>query len=166
MAKQIEQQDSGFQHEQVDLSESSVYGKDDTEPVVDAETDLTTDASIDRLEAITGGAYDPALYEGRLGREVEALDASTGEEVDALKVNLMQDEGLDLARDGSGRVVDDVAEEQVAEYTEAGPDLTDVGDLSVAPGRDDTSAVLRRHHTNRDTTRADAVLEGNVEDAE
>lgn len=145
MAKHLEQQHSEIQHEQVDLSESSVYGKDDSKLEVDSEADLATEASIDRLEAITGGAYDPALEEGRLARQVEALDASTEEEVDALRVNLMQDEGLDIARDGSGRLVDDVAREQLAQFTESGQDPEEDGGRPLAPGRQDTSAVLLRH---------------------
>ena len=158
------ERNTGVTHTEVDLSESSVYGKDEDEPVVGSADDLATDATIDRLESITGGADQPALYEGRLGRRVEAFDASTEEEVDALKVNLMQDEARDNARDGSGRIVDDVAEEQLAEFTEVGPDLEDVGVLQVSVGNDDTSAVLRRHHPNSEIARADAVVEGNVED--
>jgi hypothetical protein len=164
MAKHLEEQGSELQHEQVDLSESSVYGKDDTEPVVDSEADLAADAAIDRLEAITGGADAPALYEGRLGRQVEALDASTEEEVDALKVNLMQDEAVDIARDGSGRLVDDVAEEQLAQFTESGPDPEEYGGLPLAPGLQDSSAVLLRHAPNVEPGRVDTAVEDDFED--
>jgi len=159
MAKHLEQQHSEFQHEQVDLSESSVYGKDDAEPMVDSEADLATDASIDRLEGITGGAYSPALYEGRLGRQAEALDASTAEEVDALEVNLLQDESLDIARDGTGRVVDEVAEEQLAQFTETGSDTEEDGGLPLAVGRQDTGAVLLRHQQSVESGQADASVE-------
>jgi hypothetical protein len=151
-------------HGEVDLSESSIYGKDAQEQGAGSVDDVATDAVIDRLEAITGGAEDPAMYEGRLGQRMEALDASTAEELDALEVNLRQEDERPNSRDGSGRIVDDVAEEQMAEFTEVGPDLDEEGALPVAPGRDDTSAVLRRHHLNMDITRADAVVEGNVED--
>jgi hypothetical protein len=151
-------------HGEVDLSESSIYGKDAQEQEVGSVEDVATDAAIDRLEAVTGGADDPAIYGGRLGRQIEALDASTAEELDALEVNLRQEDERPNSRDGSGRIVDDVAEEQIAEFTEVGPDLDEEGAFPVAPGRDDTSAVLRRHHPNTDVTRADAVVEGNVED--
>ena len=156
--------DRKARHEEVDLTESSIYGQDDDEQEVGSVDDVATEVAIDRLEAITGGADEPAIYEGRLGRRVEALDASTAEELDALEVNLMQDDARPNSRDGSGRIVDDVAEEQLAEFTEVGPDLDEEGAMPVAPGRDDTSAVLRRHHLNTDVTRADAVVEGNVED--
>ena len=165
MAKDLKARDDESKtHTEVDLSESSVYGHNEDEPAVGSADDVATDATIDRLEEITGGADEPALYEGRLGRRVEAFDASSEEEVDALKVNLMQEDDRPNSRDGSGRIVDDVAEEQLAEFTEVGPDLDDEGVLQVSVGNDDTSAVLRRHHPNLDVARADAVVEGNVED--
>jgi hypothetical protein len=169
MAKHLEQQDSELQHEQVDLSESSVYGKDDTEPAMESEADLAAEAAIDRLEAITGGADSPTVYQGRLGRNFEALDASTEEEVDALHVNLMQDEALDIARNGSGRVVDDLAEEQLAQFTETGPDPEEDGGLPLAPGVRDTSSVLSRHQANVESAniesgRADGGAEDDLED--
>jgi hypothetical protein len=34
----------------------------------------------------------------------------------------------------------------------------------VVPGRDDTSETLRRHHPNTDVARADAVVEGNLDE--
>ena len=49
--------------------------------------DYATEADLDRLETITGGADEPALYRGKLGRQVEAQDASTAEEIDALEGN-------------------------------------------------------------------------------
>jgi hypothetical protein len=153
-------------HEEVDLSESSVYGKDtDAELQNTRPEDIATEATLDRLEAITGGADDePGIYEGRLGREVEKLDASTDEEIDALRVNLSQTDERANARDGSGRVIDDVAEERLAEFTEVGPDLDEEGALSVAPGNEDTSAAIRRHHPNTEVARAEAVVEGNLDE--
>ncbi len=149
----------------VDLSESSVWGKDDDESVNESAEELAADAAMDRAKSLRRGADEEAvLFEGRTGEEEDALDASTEEEIDALKVNLMQDDAPANARDGSGRVVDDVAEEQIAEFTEVGADLSDEGVLQVTPGRDDTSEVLRRHHPNTEVGRADAVVEGNVED--
>jgi N utilization substance protein A len=124
-----------------------------------------TEATLERLEALTGGAEDErAILEGEPGREMDELDASSGEEVDALKVNLMQDGGDFSARDGSGLVVDDIAEEKIAEFTDVGPFQGDQGAISLVPGRDDTSARIRRHHPNTQIARADAVVEGNLDE--
>lgn len=153
------------QHEGVDLSESSVYGHDENNEAPAAGNDVATESLLERLENITGGAgEDPALYEGDLAQEVDSLDASTEEEVDALKVNLLQDDSMPDNEDGSGRVVDDVAEERIAEYTEVGPMQPSMGARALDPGRDDTSAQLRRHHTNTEVARSEDVLEGNIED--
>src|SRR5579871_2272498 len=100
----------------VDLSESSVYGKnaeegaEEMEPVADG-----IDGRIDDQE--TGGV---------------GLDPSLDEEIDALKLDLTQEDDLP-GRDGSGRVVDDVAEERLAEFTEVGRDLEDEGAESEVP---------------------------------
>lgn len=153
----------------VDLSESSVYGKD-AEAEMDriAPEDIATTATIDRLEEMTGGDEEdltslPAT--GRVGRAIDALDASTEEEIDALKLDLTQEDERPNARDGSGRIVDDVAEERLAEFTEVGRDLDDEGAESLLPGLDDTSQVLREHHPNTEFGRADAIVEGNFDES-
>jgi transcription termination/antitermination protein NusA len=149
-------------HTEVDLSESSIYGKNaDADEAPNG--DGADEATIDRLEAFTGGADEPGVYEGKLGRRMDTLDATTDEEIDALKLDLSQEDERANARDGSGRIVDDVAEEQLAEFTEVGPDLDGEGAESFTAGRDDTSATLRRHHPNTDVARADAVVEGNLD---
>jgi hypothetical protein len=152
----------------VDLSESSVYG--DEQAALDS-GDVATEDQIDRLEAITGGNdEEPLVLERTLKRQFDALDASTEEELDALELDLVQDGDPFDARDGSGRVDDDVAEEQIAAFTEVGPMADDRGGASVAPGRDDTSAVLRRHRTHSEAgdysdadDDSDAILEGNID---
>ncbi len=146
----------------VDLSESSVYGNEQTE--LDSD-DVATEERIDRLEVITGGAdNEPLVLEGKLGRQFDALDASTEEELDALEVDLMQDGDLSNTGDGSGRVDDDVAEEQIAGFTEVGPMADGRGAESVAPGRNDTSAMLRRHRPHSEAGDDwDAIVEGNVD---
>jgi hypothetical protein len=146
---------------EVDLSESSVYGDDNDQLESD---DVATEDRLDRLEAITGGADDePAIFEGKLGRQFDALDASTEEEVDALKVNQEQDDNF-ASRDGSGRVADDLAQEQIASFTEVGPMSDDRGGESVTPGREDTSATLRRHRPHPQAgDDSDAVVEGNID---
>jgi N utilization substance protein A len=60
--------------------------------------------------------------------------------------------------------VDDSAEEEIARFTEADPAMDDRGAVSVVPGRDDTSSVLRRHHPNSSLADSDAVVEGNLDE--
>ena len=152
----------------VDLSESSVYGNEQTE--LDSDDVVTAD-QIDRLEAVAGGDdEEPFVLERKLRRQFDALDAGTEEELDALELDLVQDGDAFGARDGSGRVDDDVAEEQIATFTEVGPMADDRGGESVAPGRDDTSAVMRRHrpHSEADDYSdadddSDAIVEGNID---
>jgi len=74
-----------------------------------------------------------------MAQQFDELEASTEEELDALQVNLNQDDDPYGGQDGSGRVSDDVAEEQIAAYTEVGPMAEDRGGISVVPGREDTS---------------------------
>jgi hypothetical protein len=129
--------------------------------------DVADAATIDRLEAIAGGVDedDPRfLLDPDLSREADKLDATTEEEIDALRVNLVQDGGESSTADSSGRVVDDVAEEEIARFTEVGPMQPDQGVVSVEPGRDDTSSVLRRHHPNTSVARAQDVVEGNLDE--
>jgi transcription termination/antitermination protein NusA len=95
-------------------------------------------------------------------REARKLDASTDEEVDALRVGFFQEDERSDAEDGSGRVVDDLAEEKVAKFTEVGPRSGDRGAESLLPGRDDTSSTLRRHHP--DTVRTEDGAEGNLDE--
>jgi len=147
--------------EKVDLNESSVYGDTQAEA---QDGDTATDATLDRLESITGGADDPAIYEGELGEQFDELDASTDEEVDALEVNLLQDDDLSNSRDGSGIVVDDIAKERIAKFTETGPFQGIQGAVSLSPGRDDTSSILRHHHSNTEVARTDAIVEDNVDE--
>lgn len=100
---------------------------------------------------------------GKLRNEFRKLDVSTDEEVDALKVDLFQRDERPNARDGSGLVVDEVAEAEVARFTEVGPLQEDRGAESLTPGRDNTSARLRRHHPNTEVARAEDVVEGNLD---
>lgn len=99
-----------------------------------------------------------------LGEEIHKLDATTDEELDALEVNLRQENEQPNLRDGSGRVVDELAEEKVGKFTEVGPLQDDRGAVSVMPGRDDTSETLRRHHPDTTLARAQDVVEGNLDE--
>lgn len=107
---------------------------------------------------------DQADDRSNVRREVRKLNATTDEEVDALRVDLFQEDERPNARDGSGRVVDDLAEAKVAEFTEVGPRADDRGAESLEPGRDDTSRTLRRHHPNTSIARAEDVVEGNLDE--
>ena len=160
MAKQKES--NGTKNTGVDLSESSIYGKN-ADQDSGAGDDAATDATLNRLETLTGGADEPVMADGRLGQQLDELDASTEEELDALRVNLMQDDAVANARDGSGRVTDDIAEERIAKLTEVGPLQPGLGAEALAPGSDDTSAVLRRHHSNTAIADSQAVVEGNLD---
>jgi hypothetical protein len=139
-----------------------VYGNGQTE--LDGDDSATAD-QIDRLRVITGGAdEEPHVLGGKLARQFDALDAGTEEELDALELDLVQDDDRFGARDGSGRVDDDVAEVQIAAFTEVGPMSDDRGGESVAPGRDNTSAVLRRHRPHSEAGDDwDTILEGNID---
>lgn len=126
--------------------------------------DVATEDTLDRLEAITGGADEPIFADRRTDHEINKLDASTDEEIDALKVNLAQDGAPPNTRDGTGRISDELAAEHIVGFTEVGKELDDKGALSVVPGREDTSRVLRRHHPNTEIARAQDVVEGNLEE--
>jgi hypothetical protein len=145
----------------VDLNESSVYGRNPNDNAASDRGDTADDGTLDRLENLTGGAEEPGLYEGRLANVMDELDAETSEEIDALELDLRQDEPRTDTTNGSGWIVDDLAEEEIAGFTEVGPDLEDRGARSVAPSLDDTSAILRRHQAN---ARSVDVVESNLDE--
>jgi N utilization substance protein A len=95
-------------------------------------------------------------------------EASLDEEIDALTQDLTQ-EGEDIvSSDGSGRIVDELAEERLAEITEVGPDIETEGGESLEPGREDVSERIaeEKPHTlaHGELAEEEAVLEGNVEE--
>ncbi len=117
------------------------------------------------------GQYEPgeersaaaANNEVETARRIEA--AQNAEEIDALEQDLTQaGEQSEDARDGSGLINDDLAEERLAEITETGPMLDEEGAESLVPGRDDTSAVLAEHHPNTDLARSEVLGEGNLDE--
>ena len=138
----------------------------ESRPSTTSPDDVATEAILERLEAIAGGAEedDPRLAAGTLGRQIDQLQATTEEEVDALRVNLTQDGVPPDPSRGSGHVVDDTAEEELARFTEVGPMQPVQGAATVEPGRDDTSRTLRRHHPNTAVARAQDVVEGNLDE--
>jgi hypothetical protein len=152
-----------IQRADLDSGERTARGTRGSLPDLD---DAVTENQIDRLEAITGGDNEDELQpiSGDLQSQFNSLDASTEEELDALEVNLAQDGGPGDSRDGSGRVADDIAEEEIAKSTEVGPAADDRGAESVEPGRQDTSEALRRHRpVSQDGNDSDAIVEGNID---
>jgi hypothetical protein len=128
--------------------------------------ELDNESDVERVEVLASGAEtSDDIDEGDdLSQKLSELAATTEEEVDALRVNLTQDDYPPSTRDSSGRIFDDVAEERLARFTEADPMQGDIGVVSVEPGRDDTSRILRRHHPNTSIARSEAVVEGNLDE--
>jgi transcription termination/antitermination protein NusA len=92
-------------------------------------------------------------------------DAQVEEEIDALTLDQEGEREAPDTEDGSGRISDDVARMRLEELTESGPDLDDIGGVSEAPGREDTSKTLASHVPNYEIARSETVDEGNVEEA-
>lgn len=127
--------------------------------------DLDNESDVERVEVLASGAESARdIEDGDIGQKLSELAATTEEEVDALKVNFLQDDYPASTRDSSGRVVDDTAEERLARFTEADPMQGDIGIVSVEPGRDDTSRILRRHHPNKTIAGSDAIVEDNLDE--
>ena len=116
------------------------------------------------------GEYEPG-EERLVSAEEQAKlssDASLDEEIDALEQDLTQEGEQSVSSDGSGEIVDELAEERLAEITEVGPELETEGGESLEPGREDVSeriAEEKPHNlAHRKLAEEDAVLEGNVEE--
>ncbi len=92
-------------------------------------------------------------------------DAQVEEEIDALTLDQEGEREAPDTEDGSGRISDDIARMRLEELTESGPDLDDIGGVSEAPGREDTSKTLASHVPNYEIARSETVDEGNVEEA-
>jgi transcription termination/antitermination protein NusA len=91
-------------------------------------------------------------------------DAQVAEEIDALTLDQEGEREAPDTEDGSGRISDDVARMRMEELTESGRDLDDIGAISEAPGREDTSEILAKHVPNYEIARSETVGEGNVEE--
>jgi hypothetical protein len=97
--------------------------------------------------------------------DLSKLDALTGEEIDALRVDLVQDaDDIHDPDDGTGLIGDDLARDRIEGLTESGPDCGDRGLLNESAGRDDTSDVLRRHRPNTLDVRAQQEMEDNLDE--
>ncbi len=114
------------------------------------------------------GEERPAEAQAAVDAEAAALqtvEAQTEEEIDALQQDLTQAGEEGESADGSGVISDEIAEERIAEVTEAGPDLDDGGAEPLDPGQEDTSKLLVEHATNAAIAGDDdAVVDGNVEE--
>jgi N utilization substance protein A len=122
-------------------------GDDVVEASVLERDDVVTGAGEDNQRAPSQSDLEALDADAALDAERAKADAELGEELDALEVN-DTDGGDEIPdnRDGSGRVVDDVARERIEELTESGREVGDVGVLPQDLGRDDTSARLRRQN--------------------
>ena len=95
-------------------------------------------------------------------------EASLDEEIDALTQDLTQEGEDSVSSEGSGQIVDELAEERLAEITEVGPELETEGGESLVPGREDVSERIAEDkphdlgHT--ELAEEDAVIEGNTEE--
>jgi transcription termination/antitermination protein NusA len=117
------------------------------------------------LAAAAEGSAEAAEGSGSEAAKLKAEEASLDEEIDALQQDLTQSEEEPASEDGSGLINDEVAEEQLAEVTEVGPDLDEEGAESVVPGREDVSETLAEHELKPELAEEDdAVVEGNVEE--
>jgi transcription termination/antitermination protein NusA len=122
------------------------------------------------------GEYEPGeerpAVEGALAKSDEEQvakaraieDAQVAEEIDALTLDQEGEREAPDTEDGSGRISDDVARVRMEELTESGRDLDDIGAISEAPGREDTSEILAKHVPNYEIARSETVGEGNVEE--
>src|ERR1700733_4770500 len=122
------------------------------------------------------GEYEPGeerpAAEGAVAKSDEAEvakaraieDAQVAEELDALTLDQEGEREAPDEVDGSGRISDDVARVRMEELTESGPDRDDMGAISEAPGREDTSEILASHVPNYEIARSETVDEGNVEE--
>jgi len=127
--------------------------------------ELDSESEVERVEVLASGAEDTDdMDDDDLLEKLSELAASSEEEIDALRVNLEQDDYPPSTADSSGRIVDDTAQERLARFTEADPMQGDLGVVSVEPGRDDTSRILRRHHPNTTIAGSEAIVEGNIDE--
>src|SRR5271167_1756136 len=116
------------------------------------------------------GEYEPGEERVVSAEEQARLssEASIDEEIDALTQDLTQEGEESVSREGSGHIVDELAEERLAEVTEVGPDLDTEGGESLVPGRDDVSETIveEQPHTliHGELVAEDAILEGNTEE--
>ena len=122
-------------------------GDDKVESAVLGREDVVTGAGEDNERAPSRQDLDALEADASLDAERAKSDAELGEELDSLEAdNTGSGEEIPDQRDGSGRVVDELARERMEELTESGKDVGEVGVLPQDPGRDNTSARLQRNN--------------------
>lgn len=127
--------------------------------------DLGADSNLERVEVLAASAQNQNIEQEGLGEKLAELAVTTEEELDALRINLLQEDERAQTRDSSGRVVDDAAEERIASFTESDPMQGDLGAASVEPGRDNTSFLLCENQPNLSIDHSDAVFEGDLDES-
>jgi len=120
------------------------------------------------------GEYEPGEERPGVALNAEqeqarsSAEAGLDEEIDALTQNLTQEGENSASAEGSGRIVDELAEERLAEVTEVGPDLDAEGAESLVPGREDVSERIAENQPHDliggELVAEDAVLEGHAEE--
>jgi hypothetical protein len=80
------------------------------------------DSAEELIEILAADAEDRDEMEADgFSQKLDELEATTDEELDSLRINLLQEDEHPNSRNGSGLVVDDAAEERLARFTEADP---------------------------------------------
>ncbi len=133
------------------LVEQEPAGDDRVEATVLGSNDVLTGGGEDNERAPSRSDLEAIEADASMDEERAKADAELGEELDALEVDQTDGEGEDQLeipdqRDGSGRVVDEIARERMEELTESGREVGEVGILPQDAGQDDTSEQLRRHN--------------------
>jgi N utilization substance protein A len=133
------------------LIEQRPAGDDRVGAAVLSTADVLTGAAEDNERAPTRADLDALESDASLDLARARADAELGEELDALEVDQLDGGGpvpdeIPDTRDGSGRVVDEIARERMEELTESGREVGEVGILPQDPGQEDTSPVLERHN--------------------
>jgi N utilization substance protein A len=122
-------------------------GDDAVEADVLGGEDVVTGAGEDNERAPNRTDLEALEEDASLDEERAKADAELGEELDALRVDDADGTNEDPdTRDGSGRIVDEIARERMEELTESGREVGEVGVLPQDAGNDDTSARLRRQN--------------------
>ena len=133
------------------LVEQRPAGDDRVGAAVLSSADVLTGAGEDNERAPSRADLDALEADASLDEARARADAELGEELDALEVDQLDGGGpvpeeIPDTRDGSGRVVDEIARERMEELTESGREVGEVGILPQDPGQEDTSPVLERHN--------------------
>jgi len=120
------------------------------------------------------GEYDPGEVRpgSTLAAEEEQArlseEAGLDEEIDALEQDLTQAGEQSVSAEGSGRIVDELAEERLAEVTEVGSYLDTEGGESLDPGGQDVGERIAEGQPHDlihgEFVAEDAILEGNTEE--